>query len=178
MKKRFGKEDGDKSNYLTRLRQKFISHLKELPVVGFNSGKYDINVIKEFLYPALMERDPINYLVKRNHNHMSIKTECLQFVDILNFLAPGFSLASFMRAYGCKEIKGNFPYEWVDSLEKLNEPHNPPIEDFTNNLHRTTLTPEEYQQCQRVWKENQMSTFRDYLIWYNNRDVTPFVEAI
>ena len=23
-----------------------------------------------------------------------------------------------------------------------------------------------------------MSTFRDYLIWYNNRDVTPFVEAI
>ena len=178
MKKRFGKEDGDKSNYLTRLRQKFISHLKELPVVGFNSGKYDINVIKEFLYPALLERDPINYLVKRNHNHMSIKTECLQFVDILNFLAPGFSLASFMRAYGCKEIKGNFPYEWVDSLEKLNEPHIPPIEDFTNNLHRTTLTPEEYQQCQRVWKEHQMSTFRDYLIWYNNRDVTPFVEAI
>ena len=30
----------------------------------------------------------------------------------------------------------------------------------------------------RCGGDNQMTRMRDYLIWYNNRDVTPFLEAI
>ena len=29
-----------------------------------------------------------------------------------------------------------------------------------------------------VWRDNGMETLREYLIWYNNRDVTPFLDAI
>ena len=32
--------------------------------------------------------------------------------------------------------------------------------------------------CQAVWRANEMKTLREYLVWYNNRDVTPFLEAI
>ena len=29
-----------------------------------------------------------------------------------------------------------------------------------------------------VWNNNNMKTFKDFLEWYNNLDVIPFVEAI
>lgn len=50
---------------------------------------------------------------------MAVKTEKLKFLDIMNYLAPGFSYAQFVKAYGCKEEMGHFPYEWMTSLDKL-----------------------------------------------------------
>ena len=35
-----------------------------------------------------------------------------------------------------------------------------------------------YQFLQRVWQRENMTTFRDFLIYYNNLDVGPFVEAV
>ena len=32
--------------------------------------------------------------------------------------------------------------------------------------------------CCSVWRNEGMITFKDYLVWYNNLDVEPFVEAI
>jgi len=36
----------EKKHYLFKIYQQFERHLKELPVVGFNSGKYDVNAMK------------------------------------------------------------------------------------------------------------------------------------
>ena len=40
------------------------------------------------------------------------------------------------------------------------------------------ITDEEYQYCQQVWEDNEMSTFKDFLTWYKNLDVIPFLEAV
>jgi hypothetical protein len=32
--------------------------------------------------------------------------------------------------------------------------------------------------CIHTWKDNIMKTFKDFLEWYNNLDVLPFVEAV
>ena len=40
------------------------------------------------------------------------------------------------------------------------------------------ITGEEYRYCQQVWEDNEMSTFKDFLVWYNNLDVVPFLEAV
>ncbi|MEE9391509.1 MAG: hypothetical protein V3W41_03290, partial [Planctomycetota bacterium] len=40
------------------------------------------------------------------------------------------------------------------------------------------ISDTDYAACQAVWRDNRMTTMRDYLIWYNNRDVEPFLEAI
>ncbi|GFR89466.1 hypothetical protein ElyMa_000794700 [Elysia marginata] len=40
------------------LRKDFKKYLRALPVVGFNSGRYDINVIKPFLIKHLLETGP------------------------------------------------------------------------------------------------------------------------
>ncbi|XP_072172025.1 uncharacterized protein [Diadema setosum] len=167
-----------KVKFLTKLKHRLTGFMQELPVLGFNSGKYDINTIKKYLYPALLSSDPITFVVKRNNNHMAVKTENLKFLDILNYLAPGFSYDSFLKAYHCAQKKGFFPYEWFDCLDKLDHPTLPPHEAFHTSLKNGNISVEEYAYCQQVWTENGMSTMRDFLAWYNNRDVQPFVEAV
>jgi hypothetical protein len=36
-----------------------------------------------------------------------------------------------------------------------------------------TLIPslaEDYQLCQKVWEDNNMTTMKEFLTWYNNKD--------
>ena len=40
-----------KDHPLKKLRDRFKDYLKQLPVLGFNSLKYDVNAVKEFLFP-------------------------------------------------------------------------------------------------------------------------------
>ena len=110
--------------------EKLIAYIQELPVLGFNSGKYDLNATKEFLFPYLIQHQPIKFTVKRNSNHMCLKTDFLKLLGISNYLAPGFSYDQFLKAYECEQTKGYFPYEWIDSLEKLQHPSLPPYEAF------------------------------------------------
>ena len=167
-----------KVNPLKKMREKLEDYLKELPVVGFNSGKYDLNAVKEFLFPVLLQNENIQFTIKRNNNFMRLKTEHLRFLDITNFLAPGFSYEKFLKAYECPQTKGFFPYEWMDSIEKLQHPSLPPHEAFYSSLTNKNISAEEYEYCQQIWSKNSMRTFQEFLIWYNNLDVQPFCDAL
>ncbi|CAH3180046.1 unnamed protein product, partial [Porites lobata] len=173
-----GSEDVSDHKVLSQLEEKLNAYIQELPVLGFNSGKYDLNASKEFLFPYLIKHQPVKFTVKRNNNHMCIKTDSLKFLDISNYLAPGFSYDQFLKAYECEQTKGFFPYEWIDSLDKLEETSLPSHEAFYSSLKNQNITEEEYEYCQQVWEENEMSTFQEFLIWYNNLDVVPFLEAV
>ena len=48
--------------------------------------------------------------------------------------SPGFSYDKFLKAYECPQTKGFFPYEWMDSLEKLEHSSLPPHEAFYSTL--------------------------------------------
>ena len=37
---------------------------------------------------------------------------------------------------------------------------------------------ENYQNLQQIWKQQQMSSFKDILRWFNNKDVVPILEAM
>ena len=37
---------------------------------------------------------------------------------------------------------------------------------------------ENYQYLQQIWKQEQISSFKDFLRWYNNKDVVPTLEAM
>ena len=104
---------------LKKLRDRFQQYLQELPVLGFNSGKYDLNAVKEFLFPILVQNEGVQFTIKRNHNFMCLKTPHLRLLDVTNFLAPGFSYDKFLKAYECPQTKRFFPYEWLDFLDKL-----------------------------------------------------------
>jgi len=174
----FGEAQTSDRKVLNKLAEKLHDYLNELPVLGFNSGKYDLNAVIEFLFPYLIETQPVKFTVKRNSNHMCLKTNFLKFLDITNYLAPGFSYDQFLKAYECEKTKGFFPYEWIDSLDKLEETSLPPHTAFYSSLKNQNITEQEYQYCQRVWENKEMSTFKDFLVWYNNLDVVPFLEAV
>ena len=167
-----------KQSPLRKLKERLEDFLKELPVIGFNSGKYDLNAVKEFLFPVMVKKEQVQFTIKRNNNFMCLKTEHLRFLDVTNFLAPGFSYEKFLKAYECPQTKGFFPYEWVDSLDKLQHPALPPHEAFYSSLSNKNISFEEYKYCQQVWTDNNIQTFRDFLIWYNNLDVQPFCDAL
>ena len=69
-------------------------------------------------FSHLTERNLVKYAVKRSNTFMAVKTE--KFLDIANYLAPGFSYSQYLNVYGCSEEKGHFPYEWMTSRDKLN----------------------------------------------------------
>jgi len=49
--------------------------------------------------------------------------------------------------------KGFYPYDYMDSLEKLNETQLPPKSAFYSKLNGTEITDEDYAHAQTVWKE-------------------------
>ena len=166
----------DKTNPFNTLAGQLHGWLHPLPVIGFNSGKYDLNMIKRSFVPLLISNNAA--VIKRQNTYMCLYADKLKFVDICNYLAPGVSYAKYLTAYGCELGKGHFPYEYMDGIGKLEDRALPPQAAFYSQLKSEKISDADYARCQAVWHDNQMTTMRDYLIWYNNRDVTPFLEAI
>ena len=109
---------------------------------------------------------------------MCLKTPHLRFLDVTNFLAPGFSYDKFLKAYECPQTKGFFHYEWLDTLEKLEHPSLPPHEAVFCTLKNKNISGEDYQYWEQVWSNNNIQSFLEFLIWHNNLDVQPFCKAL
>ena len=166
----------NRTNPFKKLLDQLFSWLQQLPVIGFNSGKYDLNMIKRSFVPLLISNNAA--VIKRQNTYMCLYTDKLKFVDICNYLAPGVSYAKYLTAYGCELGKGHFPYEYMDDLQKLEDRVLPPQSAFFSQLKNEGISDADYARCQAVWHDNQMKTMRDFLVWYNNRDVIPFLQAI
>ena len=81
-----------------KAKNELHSYLKELPVLELNSDKYDVNLMKKYLQAELKRVDPLKFIVKRTSTYMVIKTDLLKFLDITNYLAPGYSYSKVLRA--------------------------------------------------------------------------------
>ena len=153
-----------------------------------------MNVIKQFFVPYLLKRskqdnedveeeegdddDETRFVIKRQNTFMCFATKKLKFLDITSNLATGFSYDKYLKAYGCELQKGHFPYEYMDGIVKLEDRALPPQEAFYSQLKNEGISDDDYARCQAVWCANRMKSMRDFLVWYNNRDVVPFLEAI
>ena len=152
--------------------------VNQVPVFGFNSGRYDINMIKEYFVKNLAIISDVN-VAKKENSYMFLSTSNFKFLDIKNYLVPGLSYDAWCRAYGCELQKLAFPYEWFDSFEKLN--HKGPVkyEEFYSSLKGgITISQEEYQNFRDEFRKRGCETMKDWLKEYNLADVTPFIEAL
>ena len=95
----------------------------------------------------------IKFVLKKANSFLCLKTTKLRFLDIRNFLAPGFSYRKFLIAYGAEDRKFFFPYEFMDSFEKLNFPRPPPHEAFHSSLHQSNISNEEYALVVETWQK-------------------------
>ena len=102
-------------NQLIDLQEHFERYCNVLPVFGFNSAKYDINLIKSYLLPILVKEQGIEpTVIKKANQFVSFKFGDIQLLDIMNFLGGAPSLDSFLKAYKNKETKVSFPTNgWI-----------------------------------------------------------------
>ena len=138
----------DKTNPLNTLAGQLHGWLHQLPVIGFNSGKYDLNMIKRSFVPLLISNNAA--VIKRQNTYMCLYTDKLKFVDICNYLAPGVSYAKYLTAYGCELGKGHFPYEYMDGIGKLEDRALPPQAAFYSQLKSEKISDADYARCQAV----------------------------
>ena len=156
----------------------YVNWVKQVPVFGFNSGRYDINMIKEYFVENLTSLSDVN-VAKKENSYMFLSTPNLKFLDIKNFLAPGLSYDAWCRAYGCELQKLSFPYEWFDSFQKLNHIGPVKYEEFYSSLKGgITISQEEYQNFCDEFHKRGCVTMKDWLKEYNLADVEPFIEAL
>ena len=67
--------------------------------------------------------------------------------------------------------KAEYPYDYMDSLKRLDESQLPPKEAFYSKLSGKDITDDDYKHAQRVWEEFSCHTVRDYHDLYNQCDV-------
>ncbi len=105
---------------------KFCQFLEICPLFGFNSSGYDIPLTKDHLIERIIVIDKIDNesidVTKKNNKYIKLCIKNfsdfggLMFLDICQFLAAGFNLDNFLKAFGMA-YKGFFPYEYIDSYE-------------------------------------------------------------
>ena len=67
--------------------------------------------------------------------------------------------------------KGIYPYEYMNSSEKLKETQLPPREAFYSRLIDECISVEDYEHARKVWETFEMKNLGDYLDLYNQVDV-------
>ena len=155
-----------------------MNWVNQVPVFEFNSGKYDLNLVKEYFVRTLSNMNNVT-VAKKDNSYMFLMTPMFKFLDIKNYLAPGLSYDGWRKANGCAVSKIVFPYEWLDDYNKLS--HVGPVK-YTNFFSKLkggfTITPSEYNEFVREFHSRGCVTMMDWLRVYNEADVIPFIEAV
>jgi len=159
----FIKKLGGKIKCIPTNEEKYISFSKEVIVDSFEKSGKKIYVKRE-----------------------------LRFIDSFRFMASSLdSLVSNLNKDQCVNLKkyysgrrfnllrrkGVYPYDYIDSIEKLSETSLPPKEKFYSRLNDEDISDEDYQLAQAVWKEFGCETFKDYHMLYNKSDVLQLADV-
>ncbi|GHU20293.1 hypothetical protein FACS189472_11390 [Alphaproteobacteria bacterium] len=133
-------------------------HWREVPVLGFNSARFDMNLFLNELdceeWHIYSHRDCM--ISERNMRMIKVISSksriTLVFKDVMHFIAGG-TLDSFCKDFGKGMVKSFFPYEAFDS-ENFNEylsksPAEVPREKFFSTLKNEEMNTSDYQTFQQ-----------------------------
>ena len=98
---------------------------EQVPVVGFNSCRYDLHVIRKYFITHLGHENGV-FAGEKQGQIMYVNTPHFKFLDIINYLSPGISYDKWVKTYGANQIKSWLSYEWFDSADKLDYKGLPP----------------------------------------------------
>ena len=115
--------------------------VNQVLVIGFNSGKYDLNMVKEYFLKKISynKEDECNedvFAEKKGNDYMFLTTSRFKFLDVKNYVGPGLSLDAWFRSMGCRLQKLMFPYEWLDGYKKLNHVGPVSYEEFYSSHYK------------------------------------------
>ena len=127
-------------NQLIDLQESLERYFNVLLVFGFNSVKYDLNLIKSYLLPILVnERHIEPSVIKKTIRFISFNFGDVQLLDIMNFVGGATSFGSFLKAYKTSETKGFSPTNALITLRKCRKKNFLHMTPFTVNYVAVTL---------------------------------------
>ncbi|GHU20241.1 hypothetical protein FACS189472_11250 [Alphaproteobacteria bacterium] len=169
---------------------------KEVPMLGYNSSKFDLNFIIKNLHCNDWKINEKELMIGGVSSFKKIIVTnvksgiALAFIDAKNFVAGG-TLAKFVKTFGKKgqEAKGMFPYEAFNSEnyeEYLSECEPSPIEDFKSTIRNDPNLDHNYNlvylkgllKAKKNSGKGDMFSRRDYLKYYNLLDVEIMIEPV
>ena len=152
------------------------AHTSEIGVIAKNKEDYISFSIKV----------PVDSYIDKNGDEKDKLIE-LRFIDSFKFMSSSLDSLTKNLVRGGKKLfgfedyselqydlltrKGVYPYEYVNSLDRFNETQLHPIDVFYSNLNMSSISEEDYQHAQRVWKEFGIHNLGDYHDLYLRTDV-------
>ena len=137
-------------------------------------------------YISFSIKVPVDSYIDKNGEEKDKLIE-LRFIDSFKFMSSSLDSLTKNLVRGGKKLfgfedyselqydlltrKGVYPYEYVNSWDRLNETQLPPIDTFYRNLNMSSISEEDYKHAQRVWKEFGIHNLRDYHDLYLRTDV-------
>ena len=160
-------------------RHLFIKNL------GFTDGNIDCIPNNEEKYISFTKNTVTGSYTNKEGKDKPIKHK-IRFIDSFKFMSdsleslvnnlPDDAFNNLERYYKGEKLslvkeKGFYPYEYMDSLERVKEDKHPPKEAFYSRLTGEGISDEGYERVKKVWKVFGMKTLQDYHDLYNVTDV-------
>ena len=161
--------------------------------LGFSEGNIDCIPNNEEKYISFSKKIWVKSYTKKVKNEEGEPAEkeikvyhTIRFIDSFKFMSTSLeklvnnlpkddfinlSLYYSGDKFNLLTSKGVYPYEYMDSLEKLKETKLPPKEAFYSRLNDGDISNEDYTHAQKVWRTFKMEYFKDYHELYNKVDV-------
>ena len=152
------------------------AHISEMSMIAKNKEDYISFSIKV----------PVDSYIDKNGEEKDKLIE-LRFIDSFKFMSSSLDSLTKNLVRGGKKLfgfedyselqydlltrKGVYPCEYVNSWDRFNETQLPPIDVFYSNLNMFSISEEDYQHAQRVWKKFGIRDLGDYHDLYLRTDV-------
>ncbi|MGH9021455.1 MAG: hypothetical protein ACRDV0_10690 [Acidimicrobiales bacterium] len=164
----------------------YDSHLfiKELCKHG---DKIDVIAQSKEKYISFTKSIYMHDYVDRKTGSLKRKYLKLRFIDSFKFLAASLeNLGNGLSTHELKETrknfvnesqfnlmrkKGVFPYSFIDSMEKMNNPTLPTKNQFYDHLREEHISDESYERAKDVWRLFDCKNLGDYADLYLKSDV-------
>ena len=98
--------------------------VNQVPVIGFNKGKDDINMLREYFVRQISynKEDECNvdmFSAKKQSDYMFQTTPKFKCLNVKNYMGPGLNYDASCKSIDCRLQKLMFACEWLDSYKKL-----------------------------------------------------------
>ncbi|XP_071576328.1 uncharacterized protein [Temnothorax nylanderi] len=162
----------------------YDAHFIITEIAAAFEGSVDVLPITKEKYISFTKH--VKDTADRSDSRSDIK---LRFIDSYKFLSSSLDkLASFLCKDKLKTVrsqfsqlstedfdlltrKGVFPYEYVDSIEKLEDTCLPPRDSFYSSLTGDTVSESDYAHAANVWQRFSVRTLGEYSDLYLKTDV-------
>ena len=152
----------------------------DIPVIFHNLRGYDSHHIMSAIGKFKHKR--LSCIPNNMESYISFSMGNLRFIDSVQFLNSSLEkLVSNLAADGKENFfhlrsdfehhQGIFPYDYIDSVKKLEETRLPEKKHFYNHLTEQHVTQEDYQHAQEMWTAFNCQNLGDYHDLYMKTDV-------